>query len=552
MPDVRTDSSLRPVKLPPKSTGTDAPEDPPKDTPEGPAKKQASGDRLLLSSEASRATRPVVETEVTDQDVTVGVQLSDKAKLTGRYVHDSPTMMQGAGLLKVDYRLDDSTTAFAGAGHMPGFFRNTIGPNERVNTPHSVLFAGFEDVRGNHTELGRGFRLDFGLQTVAVASMAYNHASRHVDASSTAGLSKATVTGEATLSRRFGNVEASIGYGNHLDLGMIGTYYTAGGKGLFPQTHFLQGEIEGKAGSVDFRASAYIPLATASNEFAADPKLRAEISAPYLPILSAVVSPRGLEQLEATKSWAIGSGWDATASASVVRPFDKPEYSAQVGLRYSFGPKSSSRPPQRATRPPEDYRAEAPRPRQTSEVPVGHPRLRDYFNRTEIQAMRGKSVEELASLLKTPEQVVAYLEEFVRYDDDRLKDAKGDYGSMTPNEVARLLKGVCRDQHPFVVSVMKEGQGVNGKTIGYAAPDTSHAIALYQDPDSGKWNVIEYGRIHYTRADSAEEAFDRIRPDALVSGEWSEKGPNGKNHQQSIRYSETARTYYRFVQPSKT
>lgn len=165
--------------------------------------------------------------------------------------------------------------------------------------------------------------------------------------------------------------------------------------------------------------------------------------------------------------------------------------------------------------------------------------------------MKGKSVEELAQILKTPEQVVAYLDQFVTYDDDRLADAKGDYGSMTPNEVARLLKGVCRDQHPFVVSVMKEGQGVNGKTIGYASPETSHAIAVYQDPKSGKWNVIEYGRIHYTQADSAEEAFDRIRPDALVSGEWSENGPNGKNYQQTIRYSETAREYYRFVQPSK-
>lgn len=532
--------------MPPKppAAGTERPEDPPK--------QPAPGDSLRLSPEAARAARPVVATEVTSQDVTLGVELGDRAKLTGRYVYDSPTMMQGAGLLKLDYRLGESTTAFAGAGHMPGFFRNSIGPNERVSTPHSTVFAGVEDFRTTGAELGHGLRLDLGVQSVAVGTLAYNHASQQVDASSMAGLSKATVTGEATLSRRFGNVEASVGYGNHLDLGMIGTYYVTGGTGLFPQTHFLQGGIAGQAGAIAFKANAYLPLATASSEFAADPKLRAEVSAPYMPTLSAVASPRGIEQLEATKSWAIGGSWDATASASVVCPFDQPQYNAQVGLRYSFGGrKNPARQPQRATRPPEDYRAEAPRRRRTSEVPVGQPRLRDTFSRAEIQAMKGKSVEELATILKTPEQVVAYLEEFVRYDDDRLKDAKGDYGSMTPNEVARLLKGVCRDQHPFVVSVMKEGQGVNGKTIGYAAPDTSHAIAVYQDPNSGKWNVIEYGRIHYTQSNSAEEAFDRIRPDALVSGEWSEAGPNGKNHQKTIRYSETAREYYRFVQPSK-
>lgn len=544
MSDIRTDSSPRPARLPskPPSGGGETPQDPPK--------KEPQGDRLRLSPEAAAARSKGVETEVTHQDVTLGVDLGERARLTGRYVYGSPTMMQGAGLLKVDYRLGDSTTAFAGVGHMPGFFRNTIGPNQRVDTPTSAAFAGVEDLRGSSHDLGNGVRLDLGLQSLAVGTIAYDHEGKKLDPSTMAGLSKATVTGEATVSKRFGNLEASVGYGNHLDLGMIGTYYVTGGRGLFPQTHFLQGGLQGQAGVVDFKANAYVPLSTSTNDFSADPKLRAEVSAPYMPTLAAVATTRGLESVEATKSWSIKGGWDATASASVIRPFDRPQYAAQVGLRYNFGGKSSDRPT-RATRPPADWRAEAPRRRDQQAAPVGKPRLKDFFSPEQIQGMRGKSVEELTGILKTPEHVVAYLEEFVSYDYDRLKDSKGDYGSMTPNEVALLLKGVCRDQHPFIVSVMKEGQGVNARTVGYASPDTSHAIAVYQDPGTGKWNVIEYGRIHYTQSDSAEEAFDRIRPDALVSGDWSENGPNGKNYQQTIRYSETAREFYRFVQPSK-
>lgn len=544
MSDVRTDPPVRPAKLPPKPpAGNDRP-------PQDPPKQQAQGDRLRLSSEARAASSKAVEAEVTNQDLTIGARINDRTTFTGRYIYDSETMLQGAGLVKLDYQLGESTTAFVGAGHMPGFFHHAIGPNLRQDSPHSAVFFGVEDLRGTSRELGHGLRLDLGLSSVAVGTLAYNHEIKGLDMNSSAGLSKATVTGEATLSRRFGDLEASVGYGNHLDLGMIGNYYMTGGSGLFPQTHYLQAGLGGRAGALDFRADAYVPLATATNEFSRDPKLRAEVAGPYMPTIAAVGSPRGLEQIEATKSWAINREWEATASASVVRPFDRPQYAAQVGIRYTFGGKDSGRP-QRATRPSPDYRAEVPRPREPKAAPVAQPKLKDYFSPAEIRAMKGKSVEELAGILKTPEQVVAYLEEFVSYDYDRVKDPKGDYGSMTPNEVATLLKGVCRDQHPFIVSVMKEGQGVNGKTIGYAAPDTAHAIAVYQDPGTGKWNVIEYGRIHYTQSDSAEEAFDRIRPDALVSGEWSENGPNGKNHQKSIRYSETAREFYRFVQPSK-
>lgn len=495
---------------------------------------------------------PEVDGEVTDRDATVGIRLGERFRLSGRVIHASPTMMQGAGLLKLDYDLSPGTTAFVGAGHMPGFFRNSIGPNTRIDSPHSVAFAGIESAGGKTFDLGGGFRADLDVHAVAVATMAYNHELSKIDPNSSAGLSKATVTGEASVSRRLGNLDATVGYGNHLDLGMIGSYYVTGGRGLFPQTHFIHAGVNGIAGPVAYRADAYLPFASASNEFASDPRFRVAASTPgvpWLPDVSAMASSRGLDGLELSKTWNVASSLNLSAFTAVDMPFERdPVMRAGVALRYSFGGPSK---PRSATRPGRDWRTEPPRRRYSGPAAtVGKPRLRDFFSPAEIKAMKGKSVEELAQILKTPEQVVAYLDHFVGYDYDRLKDAGGDYGSLTPNEVAALLKGVCRDQHPFIVSVMKEGQGVEGRTMGYVSPDTSHAIAVYKDPKTGRWNVAEYGNIHYTQAATAEEAFERVRPDALVYSDWSGGGPNDKQHQVNIRYSETAREYYRFVQPS--
>lgn len=525
------------LSAPPKKLGPLAPEPPAPEPPKSP------------EPPSSEPQGPSIETELTDRDVTLGLRLGENTRLSGRYVMNSPTMMQGAGLLKIDHQLTDNTTLFAGVGHMPGFYRNSIGPNQRIDSPTSAVFLGAEDLRDKRHDLGHGFNLDLSLHSVAVATVAYNHAESAVDPNLMGGLSKATVTGEAMVSRQFGSVDARLGYGNHLDLGMIGSYYFTGGRGLFPQTHYLQGGLSGKAGSVAYQADAFVPIATATNAFASSPRARLAVSAPLMPDLAAELGKDGLDRINASKSFAFGKGWEGTASVTVDRPMSSQrQYQAGIGVRYNFGGKPQNRP---VSRPHDDYRMERSPVRSTAPVPVGRPQLRDFFSRDQIAQMKGKSVEELAQVLKTPEQVVAYLGEFVTYDDDRLEDAKGNYGSMTPNEVARLLKGVCRDQHPFMVSLMKEGAGIEGKTIGYTSPGTAHAISVYRNPETGKWNVIEYDRIHYTEADTAEAAFTHVRPDALVHGEWSEGGPNDRTHQKSIRYSDTAREWYRFVQPSR-
>lgn len=540
------------VEDPVRASGRQEPRDP--DSARAQADPRGGGARSASSAERDLDGRgSEIDAELTDTDATVGLRFGERVRFSGRVIHSSPTMMQGAGLIKLDYDLTSRVTAFAGAGHLPGFFRNTIGLNQSVVTPHSVAFAGVEAAGGKHFDLGAGFQADFGLHSLAVATLAYNHDLSKLDMNTSAGLSKATVSGEVGLSRRFGeDLLAHVGYGNWLDLGMIGAYYVTGGRGFFPQSHFLQAGITRQAGPLTYQAEAYLPLASATSDLSAEPRIRVSAGAravPWLPDVALTGSPRGLDGVELRKSWNITGSLDGSAYMAADRPFEQDRsLRAGIGLRHAFGGRPRPRP---ATSPGPDWRAEPSRRRHLGPAAfTASPRLADFFSPAEIRAMRGKSVEELAKILRTPEQVVAYLHEFVRYDHDRLADPGSDYGSLTPDEVARLLRGVCRDQHPFLVSVMKEGQGIEGRTIGYVSPDTSHAIAVYRDPRTGRWNVAEYGTIHYTQAASAEEAFERVRPDALVYSDWSGGGPRDKQHQINIRYSRTAREYFRFIQPS--
>lgn len=533
------------------------------ETQDQPEQQRAAGDNLALSSDGTRAAEAGAESlsqtveaarsaialhsDLTSRDVTVGAELGGDTSLTARYIYNSPTMMQGAALLKLDYRPYENVTLFAGAGDMPGFYRNEIGTNRSVSTPTSAMFFGVASDDGKHWDLGQGYQLDGKVQIFGVGTLATNSETTGLDKPTMMGLSKATVTSDLTVSRKFGGIDATLGYGHHVDMGMAGTYYVTGGTGLFPQTHFLHGSIQGESGSLSYRADAYLPISSATNDFASTPKLRGELeSSSYLANLSMVAGKRGVERIEATKTWYRSGAFEATASVGIDRPFDSDrEVMAELQLRYGFdGPTR----PRRTSLSSSDYRAEQ-RPHQHEQpaIPYVQPRLTDFFTPAQIKAMRGKSVEELSKILKTPEQVAAYLSTFVSYDEARAADENGDLGSMTPNEVARLLTGVCRDQHPFVVEVLRQ-EGIDAKTIGYASPGTSHALAFFQDSKTGKWNALEYGRVYRTEADTPEQAFERLRPDALVSGEWSANGPNGKNYQQSIRYSETAREFYRFVQ----
>lgn len=469
-------------------------------------------------------------------------------------------MLKGAGLVKLDYQLDEQNTAFAGAGFMPNFFRSEIGTNERRPSPTSVFFAGLDGRHETGWQLSSATRLDLRNHTFALLTVGRNQETGEADKAVSQGLSKATMTNEATLSHRFGPVTGSLTYGNHVDLGMTRAYYATGGEGLFPQTHYVQADLAGTLEAARFHAAAYIPLSTATSDFAPDPKVMAAVAAPHAPDMSVVAGAHGVESITTSKSWDLGHSWDATAGVRVERPFDgKREVQAFLGVRYNFGEKQPAQPlpfapafpaPMPPTARNGGWRSEeAPRTAGAGQVPYSQPKLSDYFSQQEIAAMRGKPVEELARYLKTPEAVTAYLSANVRYDYGRMNDSNADIGSLTPNQVAALLKGVCRDQHSFVVEVMKEGAGIEGKQVGYAAPGTSHSIAVYADPRSGKWNVIEYGRLYHTEAATPEEAFARLRPDALTSSDWSQKGPNGANFVTNIRYSETAREFYRFVTP---
>jgi len=52
--------------------------------------------------------------------------------------------------------------------------------------------------------------------------------------------------------------------------------------------------------------------------------------------------------------------------------------------------------------------------------------------------------------------------------------------------------------------------GYQSYILGFVTPEVSHAMCVYQDKNSGKWNVIDYDRILLSRSDSPEGAIKNI------------------------------------------
>lgn len=173
------------------------------------------------------------------------------------------------------------------------------------------------------------------------------------------------------------------------------------------------------------------------------------------------------------------------------------------------------------------------------------------FSTTEIKGMIGKDFSEVAGSLKTPYDVAFLMDKGIKYQDERAGGGVGPNGTYTPNEILASGTGVCRDYHTLAVALLKEN-GYDAKMFGYSSSDnTFHAFAVYQDPESGKWGAIEYGKVYPPEmldADSPEEAFLKVRPDALVLREYNGAGnPDQGMSVDKIYYTPTARAFSSFA-----
>lgn len=165
---------------------------------------------------------------------------------------------------------------------------------------------------------------------------------------------------------------------------------------------------------------------------------------------------------------------------------------------------------------------------------------------TYIYDLAGKTFDEVAREVDSPEEVTMYLGRNLTYDDGRAEDKTGTWAAYSSDEMLDKQTGVCRDQHALARDLLVAA-GYEAKLLAYSSSDQFHAIAVYKDPKTGNWGLIEYGT-HYPanelQAKTAEEALLRVRPGTMVIWHMRNAGP----HERSVADRATYTPNYRMLE----
>jgi hypothetical protein len=185
----------------------------------------------------------------------------------------------------------------------------------------------------------------------------------------------------------------------------------------------------------------------------------------------------------------------------------------------------------------------------TSAITPGANQIQSNYSWSQMAALNGQDFGTLSGKLTTAADIAHYLDQNVPYDDARLTDSEGNYGSWSSVEMLQKGTGVCRDQHALARDLLI-ANGHEAVLLGYAASDQSHAVTAYQDKTTGKWGILEYGAVfppEQLQANTAEEALLMVRPATLTITRFSNGGPNERSHVDGIVYTRTSRVYESFM-----
>jgi hypothetical protein len=123
-------------------------------------------------------------------------------------------------------------------------------------------------------------------------------------------------------------------------------------------------------------------------------------------------------------------------------------------------------------------------------------------------------LDQLSNILKMPWDVCYYTSKFINYTYEHNSLSAGWSNLFAPQEVFLLKKGNCTEQASFQQYLLNKN-GYETAILGTLARDFFHAILVYRDPASGKWNAIDNAgsyKMYFTRADSYEELITKVFP----------------------------------------
>jgi hypothetical protein len=111
--------------------------------------------------------------------------------------------------------------------------------------------------------------------------------------------------------------------------------------------------------------------------------------------------------------------------------------------------------------------------------------------------------------LDTPEKIAAFDGARLNYLDTHNNGSGYIDGWYSAQQVYNLHGGNCIEQMNFESYVLRQ-HGYQSYILGFVTPRVSHAMCVYQDKSSGKWNVIDYDRIILSQSGSPEGAIKNI------------------------------------------
>jgi hypothetical protein len=511
-----------------------------------------------ISSEGSKEKKPSgteIGAVTTNEGTTVSVG-GRKVRLDLKVFHSVPTSLTEDGAFAaVRINPEGNVKMSAGAGYLPKLYAVVPGPRAKYEEPRVIGFFSI-DAKGNVLQIpvpaGCTFEVNAkGDMTLAVPIdlagrevPSLGDMGKHPDIPLALGMSNIDAELEARITKDLGgNAKGELGYKAFTDILFNATRYNMGATGLPVSSHILSAGVHGKTKDMEYDVSASVPIASPTNRYATSPQLDASIrpESKYVPNLdlrlgtsNGVLNYAGLSKdLKAGKA-------NINLSAGVIDPLhsETRDFKASAGVRVPLGgggPKSSFKSDlYEHTRRTEHSGIPEGKSYQAGEcfTPEEMKILSDFVSKhkpDEQGNQQDKATEEdlkwLSDILKTPERIAAFFNEYWTYDEERLNRFKGgegigyDRSAYSALENLNLMKSVCIDYANFWTNLL-EKQGYEARTVAYIGPDTGHVICVFKDKN-GKWNVLDNGTIFNTQSSSMESALEKAVPEAWCYLEYS-------------------------------
>ncbi len=114
--------------------------------------------------------------------------------------------------------------------------------------------------------------------------------------------------------------------------------------------------------------------------------------------------------------------------------------------------------------------------------------------------MEDYDFEDAIDELDTPDEIVEFTDQYFEYD-------VHDRGiPKAPEEIYYSRRGHCVDQMRFQAYCLKR-HGYEAYVVQYFANGSAHAICIFRDKDTNKWDVLEYNNYNHIQAENIEEVI---------------------------------------------